>query len=201
MNCTEVREHLSMYIDDELDIEQISEVEEHLAGCVGCMQEYDELSEITMLLRAVPSVSLPPSFDERLRRSIQEEKEKLTQSVQEEKVKKASDYRKRLKMFSGIAAVFVIGIFSITMYNHMDNIANLSNNSAGETLMPGGGMAPMASMYSEDDIDSGSGFALQAEIDADIDALNTEMDAFGAEANSEAINAIMANARTDPASK
>jgi len=115
MNCIDVREMLSMYIDDELDTNERSELEVHLAGCDECMREYDALLEMTLLLRAVPRVSLPVSFDERLRSSI------------ETSTRKQLEYKKRWRTFSAIAAVFVIGIFSITMYNHMDHTDGLQD--------------------------------------------------------------------------
>lgn len=106
MNCVSVKENLSAYIDGELEEGLENELKEHMEKCGGCRREYDELLEIAELLRAVPDVALPEEFDERLRTAIRKEK-----------VREFSVTKKKWKMLSGVAAVFVIGIFSVTMYN------------------------------------------------------------------------------------
>ena len=109
MNCIDIRESLSEYIDGGLSGARNTEIEEHLERCDECRREYDDLSKITMLLREIPDVPLPETFDENLRAAIRREK-----------VIKITAVKRRWKMLSSVAAVFVIGIFSITMYNQID---------------------------------------------------------------------------------
>ena len=106
MNCQEVKEHLSAYIDDELDASLAEKVETHLFRCFECAKLFQETANMTLLLLKVETVPVPASFDRKLRRALQEEKAK--QSV---------GFKKKLTMISGVAAVFVIGIFSIVMFN------------------------------------------------------------------------------------
>lgn len=109
MNCVEARENLSAYIDCELKQDASCELKEHLDKCDECRREYDELTETAYALRTLPDEALPENFDEILRVAINREK-----------LKKIEDSRKRRKILSGIAAVFVIGFFSVTMYNQTD---------------------------------------------------------------------------------
>ena len=163
MNCTNVREKLSMYIDDILDSEEVTALEEHLAGCGECMKEYDELSQVTLLLRAVPSVSLPASFDEKLSASLAALPvtfdAKLRASIMEEgpfaqsdRASRRAAKKKRLQKISSVAAVFVIGIFSVVMYNH---IGGAENGTAQTEMMNGDEIVnaqPFARIMYDDDV-------------------------------------------------
>ena len=129
MNCTNIKENLSAYLDNELETEQASLIKEHLSSCDECARELDEISEVLSYLAEVQSVHLPVSFDERLSRALKEEKtdfqnENKRTVFQTEKVKKPMSFKRKLTMVSSIAAVFVIGIFSITMFNNMNNMVN-----------------------------------------------------------------------------
>ena len=50
MNCHEIRENLSAWLDGELDPELTSLVGEHLESCGECRQLLEELREVTGLL-------------------------------------------------------------------------------------------------------------------------------------------------------
>ncbi|MCL1809396.1 MAG: zf-HC2 domain-containing protein [Clostridiales bacterium] len=161
MNCANVKKLLPLYIDDELERSQIKAIEEHLVKCDGCMSECEDLLKVAMLLRAVPEVPLPASFDMRLRASIAASKageppaskakasearepkaksskapaksteapasrkrkaaaEKSAGKAPASRTEKAAAAKGRWKMVSGLAAVFVIGIFSIIVFSNMD---------------------------------------------------------------------------------
>jgi len=109
MNCADIRELLSEYIDGELNQAEAKEIEKHLALCGECRHEYDGLSRVASLLRGLPEIPVPDTFDADLR-----------QLLREEKIKKISSMKIKLRTLSGIAAVFVVGIFSLTMYNQND---------------------------------------------------------------------------------
>lgn len=48
---------LSAYIDEELPPEETGQVEEHLASCAACNQEYQELLGVATLVRQLPAYS------------------------------------------------------------------------------------------------------------------------------------------------
>ena len=107
MNCTEIKESLSLYLDGELDAVQMEEIKGHLAECGECRREYEALLEVTRLLRAIPDASLPEGFDAGLKTALRKEK-----------AAKSARVKKMQRMAGSLAAVFVIGFFSITLYNH-----------------------------------------------------------------------------------
>ena len=68
MNCRTVRELLSEYIDNELDLKLHSEVKEHLDSCPHCRKEYEETMEVKNTLRVYSMAESEPSpeFSEKL---------------------------------------------------------------------------------------------------------------------------------------
>ena len=56
------RDDLSAYIDGQLDARSREAVEGHLAGCVSCRLELDELRAMVGLLQRVTQAETPRSF-------------------------------------------------------------------------------------------------------------------------------------------
>jgi len=134
MNCLDIKENLSAYLDGEMEADKINEIEKHLENCGDCKSEYDELLEVTGILRTVPNVSLPDSFDERLRNALIEVSAMPTEETQTSQLSQSSideilrdaetaqnKHAKKWRSMFSVAALFVIGIFSLVMYNQMDD--------------------------------------------------------------------------------
>lgn len=51
MNCTEVSELLTAYLDNEVTQKERQEIESHLAGCPRCRKELEELRSAQKILR------------------------------------------------------------------------------------------------------------------------------------------------------
>ena len=68
MNCQTVKELLSEYIDNELDLKLHSEVKEHLDSCPYCQKEYEEILLIKKALSIYSQEESEPSpeFSEKL---------------------------------------------------------------------------------------------------------------------------------------
>ncbi|MBE6030374.1 MAG: hypothetical protein E7225_02085 [Clostridiales bacterium] len=118
MNCKQVRENLSLYIDNLIDEEEAIALEAHLKECSACRKEYEELLHITEILADIPEVELPREFDARLHAalvSVNEEREREVIPIS----RKKKSFAKRM---SSVAAIFVVGIFAITMYNNSDQL-------------------------------------------------------------------------------
>jgi len=111
MNCDEIRELLSLYIDNNLEQEQMTEIEKHLLVCGACKKEFEEIVILINAMKNLPEVEFPTQFDSRLREELK--------IVTESKRKKAKQ-NKRIR-YSSFAAVFLIGIFSIAMYNNINS--------------------------------------------------------------------------------
>lgn len=70
MNCTQVKEMLSLYIDDKLDEVSEQQVKAHFNACVSCRQEYKLLTGAIALLQELPELPVPADFDGRLRAEL-----------------------------------------------------------------------------------------------------------------------------------
>jgi hypothetical protein len=68
MDCRTVRELLSEYIDNELDLKLHSEVKEHLDSCPHCKEEYEDILLVKKALRvySVAESEPSPEFSEKL---------------------------------------------------------------------------------------------------------------------------------------
>ena len=70
MKCSEIRELLSLYIDNMLEESLIDEVAAHIAACPECKSEYEELIAMTRMLKELPETKLPSDFDRRLHEAL-----------------------------------------------------------------------------------------------------------------------------------
>jgi anti-sigma factor RsiW len=52
MQCEEVQERLSMFLDDELDPVRSREIQQHLDGCAVCAEEFGQMKSLADRLRA-----------------------------------------------------------------------------------------------------------------------------------------------------
>jgi hypothetical protein len=71
MDCEEIREHLSAYVDDLLVAEGKARVEEHLSSCKACQQELASLKALVRELGSLESVKPPKDFLDRLNERIE----------------------------------------------------------------------------------------------------------------------------------
>ena len=72
-NCEQFQEMLSAYIDDLVQPDEKSELEEHLEKCPQCQQELNELQETVNLIRSLQGEELvpPASFRRELRQKLE----------------------------------------------------------------------------------------------------------------------------------
>ncbi|WP_157950038.1 anti-sigma factor family protein [Vallitalea okinawensis] len=72
MNCNEIRDLISLYIDDELNTTEQIQFEEHIASCEACKYELEMLKEIVGTLNETEITPLPNDFHEDLMEKIHE---------------------------------------------------------------------------------------------------------------------------------
>jgi len=70
VQCHDICELLSAYIDGMLDSSQAARVEEHIASCAVCKMEYEDLRTAVDLVRGLPEVAPPPEFHDRLQQKL-----------------------------------------------------------------------------------------------------------------------------------
>lgn len=73
-NCQEILEHISDYVDGELEAALCAELEVHLAGCRNCRVMVDTLRKTITLYHAQPPAELPSGVEDRLYRVLRIEK-------------------------------------------------------------------------------------------------------------------------------
>lgn len=70
MQCNDIREMISEYIDGVLDADSTALLENHLAECEACRAELDETRAAVALLREVPDVEPPADLLDRIHSEI-----------------------------------------------------------------------------------------------------------------------------------
>src|SRR5712692_9584847 len=70
MNCAELKSQLHPYVDGELAVAAMSEVDAHVAECPGCRERVAREREFRQLLRRQPRESAPQELGERIRARI-----------------------------------------------------------------------------------------------------------------------------------
>lgn len=115
MTCLEVQEFLSAFIDNELDEEIKKEIQEHIEKCAQCRKDVQELKIVIAELSSLEDVPVPEAFQKRLHEALVVEGTNIRNS-------KDSTINKRKwinwKRISSIAAVFLVGLFSVILYNN-----------------------------------------------------------------------------------
>lgn len=132
MTCLEVQELLSAFIDNELDENKKNEIQEHIEKCSQCKKDVYELKTIIAELSSLEDVPMPESFHERLHEALVVEGEKIRNS---KKICINKSKWMNWKRVSSIAAVFLVGLFSVILYNNnLDefNKQNLCYNYVSE---------------------------------------------------------------------
>ncbi|MCL4473499.1 MAG: zf-HC2 domain-containing protein [Actinobacteria bacterium] len=70
MDCREILEGLSEYIDDELAEKTCQEIREHLKDCYNCQVVVNTLRQTVTLYREVPDDEIPGDVSMRLHKII-----------------------------------------------------------------------------------------------------------------------------------
>lgn len=130
MKCIEIRELLSLYIDNMLDENQVREVEEHLSSCDACRKEYNELKEIFELLGQAEMIPVPDEFSFRLKKALKEEKQKM---IDEGLIVKQPKKKNRWRIITSIAALFAVGILSYSLYDDVMGTLPFFKNGTNQT--------------------------------------------------------------------
>ena len=70
VDCEDVKQMSSDYIEDQLPPKRLKSVQQHLTGCGPCRAFVETLTTTIGLLSRLPRVTLPPSFKENLNSKI-----------------------------------------------------------------------------------------------------------------------------------
>src|SRR5262245_22943412 len=72
MNCAEVQKYLSDFLDKGLDDERVRAIEDHLAACSLCSEEFVGMAECQKLVSGLPIVEPPLGFTNRVMARVRE---------------------------------------------------------------------------------------------------------------------------------
>jgi hypothetical protein len=109
MNCQEVRDKLSAYLDNELDAHEKECVADHLAKCTACLEEMEDLQKIVEQLSSLEEMIPPLEFHRELFA-------KLEQGVREKK-------KEVPQMKKGIFRGFLQNLFGAKRYSGLVPVA------------------------------------------------------------------------------
>lgn len=126
MNCQEVRENLSAYLDGELDKKSAKDLAAHLLTCTDCRRECEQLQMVNALWQELPEIEPPPEFMRGLN-------EKLAATAATTDTHKVPIWQRARKVaqqpwykFAAVAAVFGMAIGISTLWDGEN--ANIINH-------------------------------------------------------------------------
>jgi len=111
-SCSNARENISAYIDDELNINERISFEEHIKNCKECKAELEEILKIVELCKELPQQELPVDFKSELHEKLLAVA--IRQDVKVRSIRKSKSFF-FTKTFASIAAgmllIFLAGSF------------------------------------------------------------------------------------------
>ncbi|WMJ78944.1 MULTISPECIES: DUF4349 domain-containing protein [unclassified Sedimentibacter] len=120
MNCNEVRDNLSLYIDNELSEEEKKLMDEHLDNCPECRSELEDYRKLIQMLNELPDEEPPAGYCDRLHKKLMkaasEDIEATKTSDIQEVYSKRSGKFKWMK-YGSLAAAFVLVLLVYSLNN------------------------------------------------------------------------------------
>lgn len=111
--CNEIKDLLSLYIDDMLDEEEKAKVSSHLEVCANCKTEYEFLNAIIKSTNKIEEKELPSNFKDCLHEKLIMEKKAL------KIIKDKRKFRKKLVTYTAIAAALTIIVVQTPIINNL----------------------------------------------------------------------------------
>lgn len=127
ITCAQAAELMTDYIDGTLDPQGRADFLAHMEQCSDCKEKADQLSFLVNSLRDIPQVPVPDGFDARLSQALKAEKTVVPFAAAKADKKPA---KRRWKAMSAVAAVLLVGVVSLTMFEDGlgSNISNFFQN-------------------------------------------------------------------------
>jgi putative zinc finger protein len=129
MTCPEARELLSGLLDDALAPAERQAIDVHLATCAECRRELAELRETVTLLKRLPPVHAPAGFVDRV-------VETAYRPSWPRRVADALFRPLRVKLPLEAAAVVLVGISALYVYQHAPEVQQVARQETREAPSP-----------------------------------------------------------------
>ena len=124
MSCSEYLELISLYFDNEIDIDDEQRLFEHIEKCPKCKKEFEDMKNILGTLKDTPMIELPDGFHDELIDKLRDTKiVEISSKFNQKKV-----WKKYTALAASFVAIFVIGgslmaSGIINSFNNKDNIS------------------------------------------------------------------------------
>lgn len=127
MNCKDVQNLLSVYVDHECTITQKREIEEHIKDCKSCQVELEWLKLLISKVQELDEVDVPEGFHEDLMHRVHKTKNNSS---------KILPFKKRIRpAYSIVAAAFLlIVVFSVFGTQQLLRMGNQSTEMSKESV-------------------------------------------------------------------
>lgn len=143
IQCEKCISLLQDYFDMELTPERQDAVRTHLDGCENCSAFYHDFEQLSMLMRQTPAVHFPKALAVDVKSII--------------KVAEKQKYRRRVRQWASVAAVFVVCVGSLFALN--GEIYNIFDGGNPELSSPGLASSPEV----QDSMEKDTGFSDRSE--------------------------------------
>lgn len=125
MNCENIKEKLSLYIDNMLDLNESEEIREHIENCDNCREYYNHLLKLEKMVDDFAVSDNEQHWeaqrDKVLDKIEQAESEKI---IKVQSVKKRNQYYKYLAVAASIALVAFVSIYESQEFNQFNSMFN-----------------------------------------------------------------------------
>jgi anti-sigma factor RsiW len=125
MTCADVREQVSLLLDDALTVAERQALETHLAGCGECRRELEQLRETVGLLRHLPPVHAPAGFIDRVMAEA-------SRPPWPRRVLDALFRPLRVKLPLEAAAVLLVGVSALYVYQRTPEVQEVARHGPRE---------------------------------------------------------------------
>lgn len=144
MNCREIQQWISLYLDNELGSNEHQKVEEHLQKCPVCMEYYHSIKATKQYCSALKNVDLPSEFHDRLHQKL----------VKGEQKKMPGKFK--FKIGVGMAAALVLVLIGISLSDGI-GLGGLGLKEQTQKISKADMAIPPSSLMGESE--SGMGFS------------------------------------------
>lgn len=140
-SCSNARENINAYIDDELNMDERHSLEKHIEKCKKCKTELDEMQKIVELCKDLPQQELPADFKAELHEKLLAVAVKQDGKVRSIKKTKSFFFTKTFaSIAAGILLIFLAGSFyrfGLLSPMHTKSTDNSTAMAAGQPAAKG----------------------------------------------------------------
>lgn len=152
MKCNEIRDYMSLELDNELSKEEQKKLEEHLASCEACTVLFEEYKAIQSAMKESEMLELPKGFEEELHFRLMTVKQEEHQSQKPRLWDKIKSVVFNKNYLAGVSSVLAIGLIAfISTGNLSDKGVNFESADMMSEPKAAYVESPMASENASDE--------------------------------------------------